>query len=322
MPMPMPMPMPHPMAQMHPFARPMRPPAAGPATIPIASASVPVEPGVPSRTLYLQNLPERLPSNAQLHLKPYLRDLFAPFGPIARGPLVRRRLACHGQAWIVYERMEDARAALDALQGYRIWGKTLVVRFASRRSDEVVRAEGGAELVAAEHKRRSAEKQAEKLRSLAQGQPARITRRQQLAPLMTGAGSMIGAGAAAGSASFTASMARGPRPMRPGLGLPMSVPPSAASAATGSSFLPLGADVQLPNRTLFLQQLPVDYETGSLAELFKQLPGFVDLRRVAARMDVAFVEFETEAQAAVARQSLDRHSLREGAVMRVSFAKK
>lgn len=119
----------------------------------LISAAAPVEVGKPSCTLYLQNLPER-----PKHLPPVLEEMFSAFGPLKRKPVVRKRLALKGQAWIIFERQEDAQRAMAALQGTRIWGKSVVIRFARFKSDLVVKEEGGEEAVQAEKRLREQDK--------------------------------------------------------------------------------------------------------------------------------------------------------------------
>ena len=82
-----------------------------------------------------------------------------------------------------------------------------------------------------------------------------------------------------------------------------------------------GPDVLLPNRILFIQNIP---PSGSfnLSELFRKYPGFLDLRTIPNRPDVAFVEYETEAQAGTARQILDKTEIIPGNFLRVSFARR
>ena len=236
----------------------------------LTSAAAPVEVGQPNRSLYLQNLPEK--PNPQKHLPPLLKDLFSAFGPLKRPPILRKGVAMNGQAWIVFKEQADADRAIKSLQGTRIWGKSLVIRYARFRSDCVIREESGN--LEAERKIRETDR-------IERSKTARVTRRQLLTRLMSGN-------------------------------------PSALQSVSIS-----GPDVLLPNRTLFIQNIPPGMSSSPiLSNLFRRHPGFQDLRPVPNRPDVAFVEYETEAQAGVARQSLDRTDLGSGNVLRVSFARR
>lgn len=83
-----------------------------------------------------------------------------------------------------------------------------------------------------------------------------------------------------------------------------------------------GALLELPNKTVFVQGLPADAGEAELINIFKRYIGFVELRRIPNQPEIAFVEYETEAQAAVVRNGLDRHELRPGHPIRVTFAKR
>ncbi len=84
-----------------------------------------------------------------------------------------------------------------------------------------------------------------------------------------------------------------------------------------------GPDVLLPNKVLFVQNVPTGFPIAALKEQFKRFPGLMDVRGVPNRLDLAFVEFETEAQAGAARQIVDRSELVPGQPpVRVSFARK
>ena len=97
----------------------------------------------------------------------------------------------------------------------------------------------------------------------------------------------------------------------------MSGNPSALQAISIS-----GPDVLLPNRILFIQNLPPALPPQILSDLFRRYPGFQDLRSVPNRPDVAFVEYENEAQAGAARQILDKTEIMPGHIIRVSFARR
>lgn len=238
----------------------------------ITSAAATVEVGKPNCTLYIQNLPEK--PNPLKHLPPLLHDLFGPFGKLKRPPVVRKGLALNGQAWIIYERQEDADRALKQLQGTRVWGKSMVIRYARFRSDCVVKEAGGSEALEVEKKLRESDR-------IERSKTPRVTRRQLLNRLMS------------------------------------------SNPSTLQSISISGPDVLLPNRILFIQNIPPALPSPSiLHDLFRRYPGFQDLRPVPNRPDVAFVEYESEAQAGAARQILDKTEIIPGNFLRVTFARR
>ncbi len=75
-----------------------------------------------------------------------------------------------------------------------------------------------------------------------------------------------------------------------------------------------------PNRVLFAQQTPPG---SALAERCARLAGFVEVRAVPGKPGIAFVEFNTEANAAVAVAALDGDVLVEGMPpLQIAYAKK
>lgn len=77
-----------------------------------------------------------------------------------------------------------------------------------------------------------------------------------------------------------------------------------------------------PNQILFLTSLPEETNEMMLSMLFNQFPGFKEVRLVPGRHDIAFVEFETEAQSAAARDALQGFKITPTAAIKISFAKK
>lgn len=59
-----------------------------------------------------------------------------------------------------------------------------------------------------------------------------------------------------------------------------------------------------------------------LSMLFNQFPGFKEVRLVPGRHDIAFVEFETDVQAAAAKDALQSFKITPTNAMKITFAKK
>ncbi|ORY78742.1 RNA-binding domain-containing protein [Neocallimastix californiae] len=79
---------------------------------------------------------------------------------------------------------------------------------------------------------------------------------------------------------------------------------------------------EIPNNILFIQNLPSDATTQSLSSLFQQYPGFKEVRLVPGKKDIAFIEYETEQQAGIAKQALNGYQMSESNAIKVTFAKK
>ena len=99
---------------------------------------------------------------------------------------------------------------------------------------------------------------------------------------------------------------------------------SAVPAATQRPIeAPPPMEMQMPNNILFIQNLPPEAANGSLSDLFKSTQGFVELRAIPGRSDIAFVEFDDELQAGMAMSQYQNYKIGEVATgMTISYAKK
>ncbi|KXJ95209.1 hypothetical protein Micbo1qcDRAFT_182060 [Microdochium bolleyi] len=75
-----------------------------------------------------------------------------------------------------------------------------------------------------------------------------------------------------------------------------------------------------PNKILFVQNLPDDYEIESLTAIFSRFEGFREVRMVPGRKGIAFVEYEAEAGAITAKENTAGMALADGAkLMKVTY---
>lgn len=58
-----------------------------------------------------------------------------------------------------------------------------------------------------------------------------------------------------------------------------------------------------PNKILFVQNLPDDYDVDGLTAIFGSFEGFREVRLVPGRKGIAFVEYEAEAGAISAKEN-------------------
>ena len=82
-----------------------------------------------------------------------------------------------------------------------------------------------------------------------------------------------------------------------------------------------GSNAQ-PNRILFLEKLPSDVPAATLRLLFKDFPGFLEIRQVQQLPGIAFVEFSTEVESTVAMNALQGFKIKSDCIMHISYAKK
>lgn len=58
-----------------------------------------------------------------------------------------------------------------------------------------------------------------------------------------------------------------------------------------------------PNKILFVQNLPDDYDVEALSAVFGRFEGFREVRMVPGRKGIAFVEYEAETGAITAKEN-------------------
>jgi len=75
-----------------------------------------------------------------------------------------------------------------------------------------------------------------------------------------------------------------------------------------------------PNKILFAQNLPDGYDIDALTAIFGRFEGFKEVRLVPGRKGIAFVEYEAEAGAIIAKENVAGMTLGpEGQVMKVTY---
>jgi U2 small nuclear ribonucleoprotein B'' len=242
----------------------------------------------PCRTLYVRNLPEKLPA---AKLRELLHAAASPHGAVV-WVAAAKTLTLRGQAFLTFADLAGATAAMRALHGAQFLGRPLAVGYARSVSDRAAADPGRAKAVRRESK---AERAA--AREKAAGEATAAAEAQAAAAVVAD-----GKSGGGGGGDRDASM---------------------ADAAGGGA---VQAGPGLPNKILFAERLPEAATAAGaavLSDLFARFAGFVEVRAVPGRRDIAFVEFEAEAQAAIALSGMDGHVLgEEAAGMALSYAKK
>ncbi|XP_055831256.1 U2 small nuclear ribonucleoprotein B'' [Solanum dulcamara] len=93
-------------------------------------------------------------------------------------------------------------------------------------------------------------------------------------------------------------------------------------AAASRPGKPSMQDVAEPNNILFIQNLPHETTSMMLEVLFKQYPGFREVRMIEAKPGIAFVEFDDDVQSSVAMQALQGFKITPQNPMAITYAKK
>ncbi|GAX12656.1 U2 small nuclear ribonucleoprotein B'' [Fistulifera solaris] len=204
----------------------------------------------PNPTLYLKNIDWKIK-------KPFLRralySLFTRHGKVHE-VIVLRREGLRGQAWIIFDDVQAAVAALQAEQGFTLFGKDLVIEFAKAPSDRISRRDGT--YVPKAKRAKTDDKRADENE---------------------------------GTTAATAVPAATPLPEAP------------------------------PSKYLLADNLPQECNEMMLGMLFRQYAGFKEVRM--PRPGLAFVEFEDEPHATLAKNGLNGFQITANDRLNLNYGK-
>ncbi|CAG8455221.1 13374_t:CDS:2 [Ambispora gerdemannii] len=213
-------------------------------------------------------------------LKKTLRTIFERYGEIL-DIVAHGNLRMRGQAFVVFKDQENAAKAIKEVNGFILKEKAMLIQYARSKSDAIAISDGTIE----EHKRQRLEAKEKRAKEPPQKRFKTSHSGGQAGGSASAAG---GSGGAGGGDTFP------------------------ASGNIADEFLP-------PNKILFLQNLPEDITEAMLTGLFQQYPGFKEVRTVPVKKEIAFVEYENEAQAMIAKEALSNYSDHK---IKITFARK
>jgi len=207
-----------------------------------------------------------------------------------------------GQAFIIFEQADSASKALTSMQSFPLYDKPLHIQFAKTDSDMISKRKGT-----------FVERPKRRLDTDAPTISKKEKRRQQLAAKQEHQ-RLIKAQLAAQFPGLPAGMP----PMMPGMP-PMMLPPP---PMMGRPVLhPPIFGGEMPNNILFVSNIHEATES-MLTMLFKAYSGFREVRLIPGREGIAFVEFDHEHQAAMAKDGLQGFKITPDKAMTITFAKK
>ena len=201
-----------------------------------------------------------------------------------------RRDGLRGQAWVIFEDVAAATAALNAENGFSFFGRPIKVSYAREKSDRVAKMDGT--FVPKDRREKRRKRDAESVG----GSPPKQ-------PRMDGGGQVAveDPSALVGEDGPAAAAGAPPPPPPP--------PPPAAPAQ----------EEALPSKILFAQDLPPECNEMMLAMLFRQHVGYKEVR--IPRPGLAFVEFEDEPHATLALKALNGFKLTTTESLKLTYGK-
>ncbi|KAG9302451.1 hypothetical protein G9A89_006415 [Geosiphon pyriformis] len=212
-------------------------------------------------------------------LKKTLQTIFERYGEIL-DIIAHQNIRMRGQAFIVFKDEEDAAKAIKEVNGFTLKDKPMVIQYARAKSDAIAKLDGSFE----DHKLQRLEAKEKRAKE----------------PPQKRFKSNSGSGFPSGSSNIS-----GGAPMYFGNQM-------ATGGNVADEFLP-------PNKILFLQNLPEDTTEAMLTALFQQYPGFKEVRTVPVKKEIAFVEYDTETQAMIAKDALSNYTDHK---IKITFARK
>jgi U2 small nuclear ribonucleoprotein B'' len=217
-------------------------------------------------SVYVQNLEERVKLESMVEA---LRTIFSEFGNVV-DIVAKKNLRAKGQAFIVFDNPDSARDAIEEMDGFELYDKPMKLALARSRSDKTVELTGSQEDLESHKRHRQAEKDKRKAAEAAEEQ-RQINKRSS--------------GAATDSRPAKAAKSSG-----------LKSTSAAASNSVLDEFLP-------PNKILFVQNFPEEYDIEALTSVFGRFDGFREVRLVPGRRGIAFVEYEAEQGAITAKEN-------------------
>lgn len=328
MPMP-PMPMP-PMPNMPMNGGALPPPPVMPSQTPAAPAPAVVPWFGPHETVYVHRLNEKIKIG---ELKKSLFHVFSQFGGI-KEIYAEKRLACKGQAWIVFEAVDSAAKALSEMQGFNFYGNEMEVAYARLKADVVSKGDGsfvprpkrkpekkrkgggkkGKDKKGKEGKVKKEKKLKKEEEDVKREAAPEVEREEEPAPARPEHEQHNAAMAEEDEEEEEETVVQGP-PLPP----PVVVAPVAQHPPTPA---PVQREQEAPpNRILFVERLPVQCNGLMLDMLFQQYPGYKEARLVPGKPGIAFVEFGDHLQSTKAIQALQDFKITPTNRMKITFAR-
>ena len=216
-----------------------------------------------------------------------------------------------GQAFIVFDSVESAQKAIEEVQGFELFDKPMQLAFAKTRSDASVKRTGDEDDFESHRRRRLAEKgtwRSNHGRTLGELANCGVLADKKKAAEAAEEQKRLKRAAPGGVAPDVNA-----RPAKATRGAGLKSTNAGAAAVIPDEYLP-------PNKILFVQNLPEEYDIDALTAIFGRFEGFREVRLVPGRRGIAFIEYETETGAISAKENTAGMALGDGSqVMKVTY---
>ncbi|CAE8720120.1 unnamed protein product [Polarella glacialis] len=247
-----------------------------------------------NQTLYVNNLNDKI--NVET-MKKSLKEVFAAFGGII-DIVAMKSLKRRGQAWIIFKETSAATNSLKSLQGFPFYNKPMRIGYSRSKSDVVAKADG-----------------------TYVERPKKIVKREDLRKAKAASAAAPAAPASSFAAPPAAGPAAAPSVVQKNIQDRIGWNPNQTAAPVAAAPKTMGNVNAEPNKTLFVENLPVESTETMMSMLFRQYPGFQEVRTIPGR-NVAFVDYQNEYQAGMAMQGLQGFAMTPEVKLLLTYAKK
>lgn len=252
----------------------------------------------PNPTLYLSNIDWSI---KKALLKRSLLALFSRHGKVIEVICLRGdaggRKPLRGQAWVIFETLTAATAALQAERGFVFFGRPLMVNYAKEASDRIAKRDGS-------YGTKTKERRAAKRKMEDEGEDGEAAK---LAKLSNGAPSTVT------SVSDPSSL----------VGQQSSAPPSVTQSTADSGDAKKVGGVQAsstPSTLLLAKGLPDECNEMMLTMLFRQYSGYKGVKLLGEGM--ATIEFATENEATSGLKGLSGFKLTTSSTLDLTYGER
>jgi len=245
----------------------------------------PLELNEPNATLYISNIDWKIKKAV---LRRSLHALFGRHGKII-DIITLRKEGLRGQAWVIFDHVSAATAALQMEQGFTFFGKDLKVAYAREKSDRIAKMDG---TFVPKDRRIKRERKVAELEAF---KKAKLAIQEAIEAETT-----TGDDGAAGVTS-------------------VEDPSSLATTTTREHDEETPSSNETASNILFAESLPSECNEMMLGMLFRQYAGFKEVR--VPRPGLAFVEFDDEPHATVALKSLNGFKLTASDTLSLKYGK-
>jgi len=273
----------------------------------------------PNNTIYVNNVCEKIKIPA---LVIELKAIFNQFGPIVEIQ-AKKNLKMRGQAFIVFENVEDAAKAVQSMQGFPFHSKKMRIQFAKTDSDVIAKRKG-TYVPREQSKKKKKKKNKDKTKGFGSNPMAAMMQMMnpqmmmQMQKMMQQSGMQMPMNMQQMQKNMQTMMAKMQEQKAGGA-------PSAGPAAPKAPNMGLPEGKFGVNNILFVQDLPQEANEEMLSMLFNQFDGYMEVRMAPARAGAgkaAFIEFDDEKTAGHAKDTLQGFKVTPSCQLKITFAKK